>query len=345
MKGKSVAIFLSSITLLCLWGIPVFAVSDSLMISKVFYGNINNQWIELYNASDDDINLKDVTVVIQAAAGMTWDEGASAPQIQISANVDAANSVIKAHGSFLISNAATISITMADNSVEYTTPNYQYTEKPYLTNFPFGNYPVRGFQLSMNGELVDSVMFGLPYEEGEESNPQSEGLFVDEFYDGPEPDNEAPILTGLYDDDGSLTSAAGLVRVTDANGDTVDTDENNSATANGSDWIVVPLTQMDPTPGEEVTVIISPTGVVNSFDVGNTSCLVSWECEDFDTYRIYWKSVGDTEWNQLDGMALINVTIVSGLITFEDFNTDPDMPTGDFSTVSNRLYKLVLVKN
>ncbi len=333
MKGKSVALFLGSIILICLWVVPVFAVSDSLVISKVYYSDLGSQWVELYNTSDNDIDLTSVSLSLQASSPAgSWT--GSIPPITISTLVDSSNSVIKAHNSFLISTTATVSTEVGGETV-VVTPNLYYADG-LLATTPTSMHPVRGLRIWLDGVIVDSLLYGKAYEEGEESNPDQ--LDSTEFYSGSEPENETPIVE-------TVPYGWGLVRVTNTQGEPVDTDENNTATTTGSDWEAVILDAMDPTPGPEVIITNPPVGEVISCDVGTTSCLVSWSCSNYDTYQILWKSVGDTEWNQVNGMALIDVTVDSGIITFEDFNADPDMPSGDFDTISNRLYKLVLVKN
>lgn len=331
MKGKSFILFLSVLCVAGFWCMSAFAISDSLVINKVFYRptdfSTNGQWIELYNNSDNDIDLTNVNVVIQGATANDW---YGPIQINLSAEVDAANSVIKAHNSFLISNTVTVSI-----GTESVTPNlYHDGVLAYLPNtYQDEDGMVRGVRVLMDGVVVDSVLYGIQPEEGEPSNPNE--LDDSEFYAGSEPDNETPTVE-------DTARGWGLVRITNASSEPVDTDETPT-----SDWQHALQEDMDPTAGPQVTPSDPPVAALYSCIVDSTSCMVAWECSNYDSYQIYWRNASSPAWNQIDGAAVGDITVDSGtgLIMFEDFNLDPDMPTGDFSAIETRMYKLVLIKN
>lgn len=331
MKGKSIALFVGSIILVCTWAMPVLAVSDSLVINKLFYrptnGSFIGQWVELYNTSDEDIDLTTVNLTLQASSTSGWT--GSTININISALVDSSNSVIKAHNSFLISNTVTIDIGSGP-----ITPNCYYDGGGITTN-PTTSHPARGIRILMDGVVIDTLIYGKVVPAGEETNPDL--IDPDEFYEGSEPDNEIPTVptTGL---------GWGLVRVIGTGGEPMDTDENNPTTASGSDWEAKLQSEMDPTPGPLV-VSDPPVGALYSCAVDETSCVVAWECSNYDSYKIYWKNKMSDTWNEVNGDALNDITVNSGLIIFEDVNVDPDMPAGAFETVSGRLYKITLTNN
>ncbi|MDX9702981.1 MAG: hypothetical protein RBU23_08055 [Candidatus Auribacterota bacterium] len=326
MKGKYTVLLAASIITLCTWAVPVFAVSDSLVINKLFYRPADfgfmGQWVELYNTSDNDIDLSSVTVVLQATSvAGGWTGGTI--NINISALVDSANSVIKANSSFLISNTVTVDI-----GTEPITPNLYY-EDGVITTFPTTSHPARGIRILMDGTVVDTLIYGI---QRAETNPDL--IDPEGFYAGSEPDNEIPTVP-------NTALGWGLVRVTNIQGEPVDTDENNPNTATGSDWYAVEQANMNPTPGPQVTST-PPVGALYSCEVDTTSFVVSWECSNYTSYKIYWKNIGTAQWNEIDGDALDDITESEGLIVFEDLNKDPDMPAGNFNTVNGRLYKLTL---
>ena len=335
MKCRSLFIFLSVIGSLLVFGSQGYCVSDSLIINEIYYSDGGfagtNQWIEIYNTSDEDIDLTTTSVRLESSGSTVWSgSGSGGIVIDLSSMITSGNSVIKANDYFLISNTMTIEIDGTS-----TTPNMFY-EDGKMFNLPLQVYsaPTRGVRIVVDEVVTDAIMYAhytdFANKPIDPVNPK--GLDVSEFYDGAEPTVSAPILE-------TLPSGWGYARKVDG----VDTDENNTDPNGSSDWEAVALVNMTPTAGPEVTL---PTAQCYSMetatDGADDGMLVFWEIENAESVVIYWKEKLGDSWNAVDGDALndVEIHVAEGMVSFFDRNADPDMPEGEFSAVvGSRYYK------
>ncbi|MCD6461074.1 lamin tail domain-containing protein [bacterium] len=339
MKCRFLFIFFSMIVSFFIITAPGYCISDSLLISEIYYNsgayNGANQWIEIYNTSDQDIDLSTTSVTIESSSQTVWVGGGMSINIDLSSMITTGNSIIKANDYFLIAN--TVSVEIGSNSI---TPNMVY-EGGRMFNAPnawtAATSPTRGVRIKVDNEVKDAIMYGIYYDgNGDLIDPINPAqLDVDGFYAGPEPDTEAPVLE-------SVPAQWGFARKVDGQGVPVDTDENNTASDGPSDWNSVALENMTPTAGPEVVL---PTVACYSIETAtegvDKGMLVFWEMQNAQNFTIYWKKKINDPWNPVDGDALndIEVHAAEGMVSFFDKNVDPDMPAGDFNLVGSRYYK------